>query len=88
MTNNMETRMISVILPCGAWYAEPEDYHLYLHVVADGEKKSLVTTVAENERDARKAILEHDGKRKILFTISLFELLEFTRKNELEDADE
>ncbi|GAP11877.1 hypothetical protein BECAL_03071 [Bellilinea caldifistulae] len=88
MINELETRMISVILQCGAWYAEPEDYHLYLHVVADGEKKILVTTVAESESDARKVILEDDSKRKILFTISLFDLLEFARKNELDDPDE
>lgn len=83
MMKDTETKMISVILPCGAWYAEPEDYHLYIHVVADGEKKSMVVTVAENESDAEKAASDHNSQRKILFTISLFELLESARKKEL-----
>lgn len=29
MTNDMETRMISVILPCGAWYAQPGRKELF-----------------------------------------------------------
>ncbi len=83
-----ENDLISVALRCGAWYAEPKDYHIYLHVVADGEKPTLVTTVAENEKDAREAILENGAKKIILFTISLFDLLELARKSELNQTDE
>lgn len=81
----MEEDLISVALSCGAWYVEPRDYHIYLHVISDGDKRTLITTVAQSERDARMAIRETNRNVKILFTISLFDLLELTRRNESEE---
>ncbi len=77
--------MISVLLSWGAWYVEPIDVHIYLHVVGDEQRRKFVATVAHTEEEAIRFVRKTSEYPVVHYTISLFDLLESTRRMDEEN---
>jgi len=73
-------RWLSVELDHGGWYVEPLDHHLFLHIARNVESGQLflVTTTSHDILSARSVVTEGE----VVATISLYDLLEITRKVE------
>lgn len=77
-------KMVSVELPSGAWYVEPGDNHVFLHVIQDSlGQLSLIASIAQDLPAAERRI--HEGE--ILGSVMLFDLLSSAQRAKEDESE-